>query len=227
MDKQLVVFGGGSLAVEIAAYVADMRDAHDSGAVSGERWAISDVVSDSTPRADDLRRQARADPEFHADLGSVSDLARKSVVIAIGDPAVRHRIYRQLLDAGVRLATLVHPRAYVAGTASIGPGCVIAPFAFVGPFATLGANVVLNVGAIVGHDVVLGTSCVLSPGAKMNGFAKSGDVAFLGAGAVMQSKAALGSYGKLSAGSVLTGIAGDGFLMHGNPAAGRQMVKLP
>lgn len=218
MTDRLVLYGGGDLAVEVAAYVGDLR--RDGAAV------VSDVVSNTPPRIDALEALLGVRPVWHAELNMVEDIGSKRVLICIGDAAARHRVLRQIDAAGAALATLIHPTAYVARTAAVGEGSIVAPFAFVGPFARLGRNCLVNVQCVIGHDVELGDSTVLSPGSDINGHGRTGIAAFLGAGAIVHPRVSLGAYSKLSAGSVLSQNTGAGFLMHGNPARGRQMVKI-
>ena len=230
IGEQYVLYGGGDFALEVATIlmdvlavsdIAEKRDANTSAAV------VTDIVSNSEPRSDALEDILGTIPLYHAQFSTVADVDRKRVLICIGNAQVRHRIYNDLCGTGVTFATVVHPTAYVSSTAKIGSGSIICPFGFVGPFACVGNNCVINVQSVVGHDVKLGDSTVLSPCTDINGWASTGTAAFLGAGAIMQPKAKLGAYSKLSSGSVLVGEAGDGYLMHGNPAKGRQMMKPP
>jgi serine acetyltransferase len=60
----------------------------------------------------------------------------------------------------------------------------------------------------------------------VNGHTNCGVASFLGAGAIVLPHVSLGNYSKLSAGSVLKDDAGEGFVMHGNPAKGRQLIQV-
>lgn len=224
-----VLYGGGDFAVEVATYLLDLSATAELARRPGEAPIfplVSDIVSSGVVRREGLETILRASPEIHSNIATVRDVNQKQVIICVGDAHVRHRILAELRLEDVRLGTVVHPSAYVSGTAKIGDGTIICPSVFVGPFASVGSNCALNVGAIVGHDVILGDSTVLSPGADVNGHAEAGEAAFIGAGAILNPKARLGAFGKLSAGSVLNARVGDGFLMHGNPAKGRQMFRV-
>lgn len=225
-----VLYGGGDFAVEVATYLLDVSAVQELARIPGDSPAmppVSDIVSSGVVRRKVFENFFCTAPEIHSDIGTVKDITHKRVIICIGDALVRRRVFSELNDRGVRFGTVIHPLAYVAGTAKIGVGSIICPFAFVGAFASVGSNCALNVGAIVGHDVTLGDSTVLSPGADINGWAETGEAAFIGAGAILHPKARLGAFGKLSSGSVLNMRVGDGFLMHGNPAKGRQMIRIP
>jgi acetyltransferase-like isoleucine patch superfamily enzyme len=84
------------------------------------------------------------------------------VVVALGDPSLRHGLYEKVTRSGLRLATLIHPNAQIGHGTHIGQGCIIQYGAFVSCNVTLGDNVLLQPSCSVGHDSVIGTSCVLS-----------------------------------------------------------------
>jgi sugar O-acyltransferase (sialic acid O-acetyltransferase NeuD family) len=222
MATNYVVIGGGDLAVEVVTYLCEIQ-----GGVARDVPLFADIVSNGRIRLAELTCILGSTPCVYGNVASIPSLAEKSCVIAVGDPQLRYRFMREVESAGGRLRSVVHPTAYVASTATVGEGAIIGPMAFVGPFAKVGRNCVINVHAVVGHDVVLGDCAVLSPGSNVNGHGVVGEGAFLGAGAIVSPKASLGAFGKLSAGSVLNRVTEEGFLMHGNPAVGRQMFRRP
>jgi UDP-3-O-[3-hydroxymyristoyl] glucosamine N-acyltransferase len=221
-----VLFGGGAFATEIATYLVDCRRA--AAALVGEPLEslplVSDVVVQGNSRLDDLARVIGHRPRLHESVSTVENVEEKLAIVCIGDPVARLQVFREATSAGMAMGTVIHPTALVSETATVERGAVICPFVFVGPFASVRENAAVNVHATIGHDAVLEHSSVISPGAQVNGFGRVGVAGFVGAGAVLHPGAALGSYSKLSAGSVLNKKVGDGFVMHGNPAAGRQMI---
>jgi len=222
MPSSCVLIGGGDFAVEIATYIADVRAADPA-----KIGPVSDIVAGGRVRMDAFEKVLGSAPAARETLSSVEDLPSKRCVIAVGDPLLRLRLMQEVFAAGGVLGSVVHPSAYVAATAVVGSGTIICPMAFVGPFAQVGRNCAINVHAIVGHDVTLGDCAVLSPGADINGHGSAGTCAFLGAGAIVSPKVTLGAYSKLAAGSVLNRSTDEGYLMHGNPASGRQMFRRP
>lgn len=220
MPAEYVLVGGGDFAIEVATYLDDIwRVNPDQAAL------VTDVVAAGRIRLDDFVSILGTSPAHHESFELVDRLAEKRCVIAVGDPRLRHLFMQDLLAIGGHLSTVIHPSAYVARTAVIGDGTIVCPMAFVGPFAKVGTNCALNVHTVVGHDARIGDCAVMSPGSDVNGHGSVGHVAFLGAGAIISPKASLGAFGKLSAGSVLNRVTEEGFLMHGNPASGRQMFR--
>jgi len=213
----IVLYGGGALAVEAATYLVDC----------GLGARVSDVVDAKGGRQGDLQDILGRAPHFCETIDEVEGLASKTVAICVGDPGIRWKLRKEVTGRCASLQSIVHPSAYIASSAHIGAGVVIAPFAFVGPFASVGDNVVLNVRATIGHDVQVGASSVISPHVDMNGHSSCGDAVLIGAGAIFSPGARLGHFSKIAAGSILKAVVGDGHLVHGNPASGRQMFRLP
>jgi carbonic anhydrase/acetyltransferase-like protein (isoleucine patch superfamily) len=215
----LILIGGGSLALEVLSFVSNKQTG--SGNASGP---VIHIVCADGAREGDLRR-------VHPNLNVVRSIEEIrghrdfQGLVCVGDPAVRFRLFREHEGHFSKWATIVHPSANVMPTAQIGEGAIIAPNSYVGPLAKIGPNVLVNVGASIGHDAYIGHSSVISPQAAINGFASCGVAAFVGAAATMNPGSSLGAYCKLSAGSVFSGKADEGFLLHGNPAKGRQMFR--
>ncbi|MDC6166119.1 hypothetical protein [Paucibacter sp. XJ19-41] len=112
---------------------------------------------------------------------------RCGLVLAIGykNLAARWRVWQQVLAAGYATPNLVHPRAYVADSAVLGPGCMVMAGALVDVRARIGAASVLWPGACISHDSELGSNCFISPNATLCGHVNLGADSFVGAGAAI------------------------------------------
>lgn len=108
-----------------------------------------------------------------------------AVIVAIGDNRARGEVARWLAAQSIPLASVVHPAAAVAPSASIGEGTLIMPGAVVNADARIGANAIVNSGAIVEHDCVVGECVHVAPRAVLCGGAVVGAGSFVGAGAVV------------------------------------------
>lgn len=136
------------------------------------------------------------------DIGTEDALALDTAVVAaVGAPAVR----RELVEAwgGSRYLTVASSRSWVASTAVVADGCILAPFAAVSSNARLGAHVLVNLHASVSHDAVIGEFVTLSPGARVGGRSRLGDGVFVGIGATVMNDVAVASGIIIGAGAVV------------------------
>lgn len=201
----LIIIGAGGFGLEVAAYAEDLaKQAHS--------LTIRGFLDDT-----------KAVGAFHAGypiLGGTATAVDPTAhyIIALGHPHHRLTLTEKFAARGVRWARLVHPLAYVAATAKIGNGCIIAPFAFIGPETVLHDQVLVNVHATVGHEAQIGTSTVLSPYANINGAAQLGDGVFVGSNATIVNGATIGARSKISAGAVVYNDIPADVRALGNPA---------
>ncbi len=140
------------------------------------------------------------------------------VVVAIGDNKMRARWQDRLVASGAKLATLIHPRAYVSSHSAVGPGTVVLPNACVNAFAAIGAGVIVNSGAVVEHDCVVGDFVHLSPGSILAGGVRVGPLAWIGAGAMIKQMRSIGNACKVGMGAVVVTDVAPEHTVVGNPA---------
>ncbi len=79
-------------------------------------------------------------------------------IVAIGNPAVRRSCVEKL-GGTFKLATIVHPLAYVSPEATVGAGCVIEPGCVVYKNVVLGEACLVNAGAVLNHDCTVEAYC--------------------------------------------------------------------
>ncbi|MCW5800915.1 MAG: acetyltransferase [Deltaproteobacteria bacterium] len=151
-------------------------------------------------------------------VDEVLDRADELAVIAVGDNATRHRLMSR---ARCELATLVHARACVDASATLGPGTVVFAGAVIQPDARLGAGVIVNTSCSIDHDCVIGDAAHLAPGSHLAGTVTVGAGAFLGIGAVVVPGRRIGAWTRVGAGAVVVRDVDDGATVVGVPARSR------
>lgn len=72
-------------------------------------------------------------------------------------------------DAGIKLAKLIHPLAYVSPEAIISDGCVVMPYAVINTGTVLKKACIVNIGALIDHDCFLEEGCHIAPGGIVKG----------------------------------------------------------
>lgn len=74
---------------------------------------------------------------------------------AFGNNEFRLQWMERIEETGGKLATLIHPTAYVSPKAQISDGCVILPGAIVNTGSRVGKGCIINLGATIDHDVIV------------------------------------------------------------------------
>ncbi len=113
----------------------------------------------------------------------------RAIAVGIGDDARRREAAGRLRSLGFRLATVVHPAAFVSPRAELGAGVLVEALASVHRAARIGEGTVLMPHAWVAHDAEIGPFSWLSGHASVGGFARVGRECRLGAGSVVASRA--------------------------------------
>lgn len=117
-----------------------------------------------------------------------------------------------------RLATLIHPTAYVDSSAEVGPGCVLMPLSSLGPNARLEPNTQMYSQSFVGHDTTVGAHVFIANNASVGGRVRIGEGAHIGSNSTILEHTSLGSFCIVGAGSVVTRDIPGGETWAGSPA---------
>jgi sugar O-acyltransferase (sialic acid O-acetyltransferase NeuD family) len=193
---ELVIFGAGGHAREVAQLVTDINLAHPG------RWKLLGFLAHANATA----RNAKPLPAPLLGDGTWL-LAHPGVqlVIAVGDSAARHLIVQDMrvMAPKLQFATLVHPRAWLAERVTLGQGTVVFAGALVNVDASIGTHASLNLGCTVSHDCVLGNFTNLGPGAHLAGGITVGEGVEIGTGASLRPRVRVGAGVTIGAGAVV------------------------
>ena len=88
---------------------------------------------------------------------------------AFGNNEFRLSWCDRITQAGGKLATLIHPTAYVSPKSTINPGTVILPHAIINTDVVINRGCIINLGAIVDHGCILEEGVHIAPGAIVKG----------------------------------------------------------
>jgi sugar O-acyltransferase (sialic acid O-acetyltransferase NeuD family) len=123
--------------------------------------------------------------------------------VALGDNGARVTLCVKIVGNGKKLATLIHPHAFVSPRSKLQPGTVICAGAIVQPYADIGMGCIVNTAATVDHHCVLGDGVHLSPGVHLSGNVRIGKSTWLGTGASVRDKLTIGDNVTIGVGSVV------------------------
>jgi sugar O-acyltransferase (sialic acid O-acetyltransferase NeuD family) len=210
MPTDLIIVCAGGAAREIAAVAADINRRE-------KEWNVVGFLDDDvSKRGAALERVPVLGP-----IEAARDYPRARFVIGIANykaPGTRERIAATLALPPERYATLVHPSASVADSATIGHGTVVAQGVVITSSTRIGDHVLLAHGVLVGHDAVIASYVAIAPGAVISGAVRIEESAYVGAGAVVPQGVVIGKEALVGLGAVLTGDVAAGTTVFGNPA---------
>lgn len=201
-----VLIGGGAFGREILCWAND-------AAQNGSFAMPTEYVDDGGPTLEGFDYSLRY-------LGTLRDLdvaPGDSVLISIGDPAVRAQIIAQL-GAGVSCATLIHPTCVIARTATLMEGVVIGPHGYVAADAKVGKASIINSFVGIGHDAIIESCVTVSSQVDIMGKVTIADRAFIGSGARILPGIAIGEAAKVGAGAIVVRSVKAGATVFSSPA---------
>ncbi len=120
-------------------------------------------------------------------LGKVKDFVRyvtaSDFFVAIGDNAVRERIFTELSEHHATIVKLLHPKAVIADGVTIGAGTAVMAGAVINPGVRVGDGVIVNTCSSIDHDCTIEAFTHISVGAHLAGTVHTGRRTFVGMGA--------------------------------------------
>ncbi len=150
---------------------------------------------------------------------AIQALKQSDFFIAVGDNAIRRKIYDQLVQQGLVPANAVHASAVIDPSAGIAlHGVMIAANVSINPLAKIGKGAICNTGSVIEHECVVGDFAHIGPGAVLCGNVEVGDGAFVGANAVIRQGIRIGKNAMIGAGAVVVKDVPDEATVVGVPA---------
>lgn len=147
-------------------------------------------------------------------------------VVAVGDPLARRRLAGRCSAVPLNAATLVHPRAEISESVTLGSGTIVCAGTDLTTNVSVGAHTYINLHCSVSHDSVLGDFVTLSPGVTICGHVRVGNDVFVGAGATIINGSAerpliIGDRARIAAGACVTQAVAADARVAGVPAVAK------
>ena len=104
------------------------------------------------------------------------------VIVSIGNNEIRRELVTRLQIINAPLPVLIHPRAFVSPTTTIGSGSIVLPGAVIHTNANIGIGCIISIGALIDHDAVvedfshINTGAIVEAGKRAGGKVEAGQV---------------------------------------------------
>lgn len=144
--------------------------------------------------------------------------------VAIGDADIRQRMATRLETIRAEIPVLIHPKAVIGESVSIGAGSAVAGGTVINAGTVIGKHCIINTGATVDHDCVIGDYVHIAPGVHICGGVRIGENTWIGAGATVVQELIVCSHCMVGAGSVVIHDVNVSGVYVGNPARRHTMV---
>ena len=219
MNRKVAILGGQGNAAVVAAAIEHARR---MGATDLE---VAGFLNDRVPVGEKI--------DLFPVIGKIEDAQRLlaegywfiNTIFRIDGNRERIAMFENLGIPDDRLATFVHPMAYVAPSVELGPGCVILPNVSMSPATKLGKGCLMMAGSMMGHDNVVGDFCHIAAQAAVGSYLKIGKGVHIGLNATIHEYMTIGDYATLGMGAVLKHNIGEGEIWAGNPARFLRMAE--
>ncbi len=125
-------------------------------------------------------------------------------ICSVGSPAQRKSFVADALSRGLKFTTIIHPKAHVAPSSTIGEGCVLHPGVIVAARTVVGRHTLVNRGCLIGHHAEIGEYVTVSPGANIAGRTRIGELAYIGMGSLVLDGLHVGERSVVGSGAFVT-----------------------
>jgi len=204
--KILAIFGAGGQGIEILELAKNVNKIN-------KKWDDFIFVNNGDPAEDICGVKVYGLDKAHSLYkGSLEG------IIAVGEPILRDKIAKELVDNSIPGAIIVHPSVAVPSSSSIGEGSCVFPGAYISTNSTIGKNVIVSVNAVIGHDAVIKDNVILSVASFVAGMVIVEKNAYIGAGSNVKESITIGEGAVVAIGSTVFRDVAAGEMVMGNPA---------
>jgi sugar O-acyltransferase (sialic acid O-acetyltransferase NeuD family) len=212
MTKKVIILGGQGDGGSIGQAIVDANRRGDT------EWEFSGFLND--------RLETGSTFEGIPILGNLCDVKKYFdegyyfiyTIYRIDGQKKRLSLFESLGIPDERLATFVHPTAYIASNVHLSPGCVVMPYVCISPQTTFGKCCIMLQSCTIGHNNVISDNVHISAQACVGGYLNIGKGAHIGMNSSIRENVTIGDYATLGGGSMLLTDIPEGQIWAGSPA---------
>jgi methionyl-tRNA formyltransferase len=158
---------------------------------------------------------------------AVTLLKEHEFFIAIGDNAIRQKIYENFAALGCLPVNAIHPSAAIDPKTTLAKhGIMISSNVSINALSSIGNAVICNTGCIIEHECEVEDFVHIGPGTVLCGNVSVGMGTFVGANAVVRQGVHIGRNCVIGAGAVVIKDVPDNMVVVGNPSRDMEVKQL-
>jgi UDP-perosamine 4-acetyltransferase len=153
-----------------------------------------------------------------ADLETFFSQGMRYIFVAIGNNALRHRLFEKALSIGFEPVNIISRHTTISRRAHLGKGICIMAGAVINVNTVIGDNCIINTRCSIDHDCQIGKSSHIAPGVTLSGTVKSGEGVHIGTGASVIDGITIGDWSYIGGGAVVVDDIPPEVMAYGVPA---------
>lgn len=192
--KKIAIIGVGGLGREILGIIQSINK-------ENKTWDFIGFYDDNL--SDQLVNN-------HSIIGNINDLNsvqdELAVIIGIGNPIVKEKIKRKIINTKINFPNLIHPSVviYPTDTILLGKGIVIAPNCVLSVNIQIDDFVYINSLSVIAHDTAIGKYSMIMPTVSISAGAEIGERVYIGNGVKIDYPITIEKGSVIKAGTILT-----------------------
>lgn len=214
MPKKIIILGGEGNGGVVAACIEDMRESYNI-----KEYEILGFLNDFESEGSLINDYpVLGKTETAKDYFEDDYVLFMYAIHPVGHGSLRVNLFEKLGIPDNKLATIIHPSAFVANNAKIEPGVMIMSNCYVGPTTRIKKCALVMANSIVGHNTTVGAFCHLSVGSVTSSYVNLGIASDVTLNATVLDKVKVGKYAVVGAGAMVIKDINEEEVVVGNPA---------
>ena len=205
MKEKLYIIGAGSVGGHIAINIDQYT----------EKYKIAGFFDDDSEKIGTCKFGYMV-------LGKIKEILEiksAAVIVGIAFPEVKRKIIECLhTNSGLTYPSLVHPKAWISNSVTVGQGSIIYPGTTVNFGSEISDFVVLNANCTLGHHTHVGTYSSFAPGINTGGHTVIEEAVDVGIGTSILQNIRVGSNSTVGGQSMITRDVQSNTVVVGVPA---------
>lgn len=211
--KQVIILGGEGNGGVVAACIVDMNNRYNN-----HEFKVIGFLNDMIDKGQEINGfpvlgKTKQYVEYLDNYNTFFIFA----IHPVGHGSLRIKLFEELAIPKKKLATIIHPGAFVGYNSIIDPGVMIMANSYVGTAAHIHKCSLLMSNTVVGHNTEIGPFCHLSVGSVISSYVKVGEASDIAINATVLEKRNIGSYAVVGAGAMIIKDVNDNEVVIGNP----------